>query len=164
MTRHRRERSLGVILISVVLVFLCCHSLKLYLSFYKVSTPEKYCDWLCFPRFIYWTRQSTVRSKVWFRAIPPGSSSSATSTTCCSSSTAPSTSSSTVWWGRGSDWVWWTVWDPGGAGHTVTMIEEWPGHDPLTWAWSAPLDLNTMYLWINKKNINQCIAIMTLSE
>ena len=35
--RHRREKSLAIILITIVLVFLTCHSLKLYLSFYKVD-------------------------------------------------------------------------------------------------------------------------------
>ena len=35
--RHKKEKSLAVILISIVLVFLLCHSLKLYLAFYKVN-------------------------------------------------------------------------------------------------------------------------------
>lgn len=38
--RQRREKSLAVILISIVLVFLSCHSLKLYLAFYKVNQIE----------------------------------------------------------------------------------------------------------------------------
>ena len=33
---QRREANLAIILITIVLVFFCCHSLKLYLAFYKV--------------------------------------------------------------------------------------------------------------------------------
>ena len=36
--RQKREKSLAVILISIVFVFLLCHSLKLYLAFYKVHS------------------------------------------------------------------------------------------------------------------------------
>ena len=39
---QRRETSLAVILIIIVLVFFCCHSLKLYLAFYKVKTSQCY--------------------------------------------------------------------------------------------------------------------------
>jgi len=39
--RQRREKSLAVILISIVLVFLSCHSLKLYLAFYKIHILNK---------------------------------------------------------------------------------------------------------------------------
>lgn len=44
--RHKREKSLAVILISIVLVFLLCHSLKLYLAFYKIHILNKtvYCN------------------------------------------------------------------------------------------------------------------------
>jgi len=38
---QKRETNLAVILITIVLVFLCCHSLKLYLAFYKVHVTKK---------------------------------------------------------------------------------------------------------------------------
>ena len=37
---QKRETNLAVILITIVLVFFCCHSLKLYLAFYKVKTSQ----------------------------------------------------------------------------------------------------------------------------
>merc|ERR1711915_66583 len=39
--RQRRENSLGVTLIVIVLMFLTCHSLKFFLSFYRVYVTEK---------------------------------------------------------------------------------------------------------------------------
>jgi len=39
--RQRKERSLGLILISIVLVFLICHALKVYLAFYKIHILNK---------------------------------------------------------------------------------------------------------------------------
>ena len=38
--RQKRETSLAIILITIVLVFFCCHSLKLYLAFHKVKTSQ----------------------------------------------------------------------------------------------------------------------------
>ena len=39
---QRRETNLAIILITIVLVFFCCHSLKLYLAFYKVDNDVKF--------------------------------------------------------------------------------------------------------------------------
>ena len=46
---QKRETNLAVILITIVLVFFCCHSLKLYLAFHKVKTSQyKNSPSLCF--------------------------------------------------------------------------------------------------------------------
>ena len=37
---QKRETNLAIILITIVLVFFCCHSLKLYLAFYKVKSSQ----------------------------------------------------------------------------------------------------------------------------
>eukprot|EP00092_Neocalanus_flemingeri_P038473 GFUD01041884.1.p1 GENE.GFUD01041884.1~~GFUD01041884.1.p1 ORF type:complete len:407 (-),score=61.26 GFUD01041884.1:820-2040(-) len=46
--RQRRENNLALILITIVVVFLCCQSLKFFLAFYKVHVTTKtlYCDTL----------------------------------------------------------------------------------------------------------------------
>ena len=38
LVRQKRENSLSIILVSIVMVFFCCHSLKFFLVFYKVIT------------------------------------------------------------------------------------------------------------------------------